>query len=80
MKAINIHDSKSQLSRLLARVERGEEIVIARAGRPIAKLVRYQRAEHVRVPGRGKDVIHVREDFDAPLPDDLQRALGMKDE
>jgi prevent-host-death family protein len=61
---VNVHDAKTHLSRLLARVEAGERILIARAGKPIAALVPVD--EHPRRrPGRERIVIHA--DFDAPL-------------
>ena len=50
MKSVNVHDAKSSLSTLLAQVEKGEEIVIARNGAPVARLVAYQ-APAARVPG-----------------------------
>jgi prevent-host-death family protein len=63
---VNVHDAKTHLSRLLARVAAGERIVIARAGRPIAIL---SPIEHPtpRRPGRDRIVIH--DDFDEPLPE-----------
>ena len=61
---VNVHEAKTQLSRLLARVEAGERIVIARAGKPIAVLSPVD-APRPRRPGRERIVIH--DDFDAPL-------------
>jgi prevent-host-death family protein len=63
---VNVHEAKTHLSRLLARVEAGESIVIARAGRPIAVLAPVDRPK-TRRPGNEKIVIHP--DFDAPLPE-----------
>jgi prevent-host-death family protein len=63
---VNIHEAKTHLSRLLERVERGERIVIARAGRPIAVLQALESPPR-RVPGNDRIVIH--DDFDDPLPD-----------
>lgn len=63
---VNVHEAKTHLSRLLARVEAGERIVIARAGRPIAVLAPVERPKPRR-PGNERIVIH--EDFDAPLPE-----------
>lgn len=71
---INVHEAKTHLSRLLARVERGEEIVIARAGRPVARLVRYD--EPRRPLGRDAGLFQVPEDFDDPLPEDVIRGFG----
>ncbi len=66
MTTVNVHEAKTHLSRLLERVERGERIVIARAGRPIAVLQALD-APPPRQPGRDQIVIH--DDFDDPLPD-----------
>ena len=68
---VNVHEAKTHLSRLLERVAAGEEIVIARANRPVARLVPVARPGRRRVPGTGKGRIRLREDFDAPLPDEL---------
>lgn len=62
---VNIHDAKTHLSRLIDRVEAGEEIVIARAGRPVARLVRFRTQTTPRVPGRWRDQIVIAPDFDA---------------
>lgn len=77
MKAVNIHDAKTQFSRLVARAEEGEEIVIARAGRPVAKLVALPPAARKRPLGtaRGKIVVHGH--LKAPLPKYLRKAFGM---
>ncbi|MBM3554693.1 MAG: type II toxin-antitoxin system Phd/YefM family antitoxin [Alphaproteobacteria bacterium] len=64
---VNMHDAKSQLSRLVARAQAGEEIVIARAGRPAAKLVALAARGAPRKPGSAKGRFTVPEDFDAPL-------------
>jgi prevent-host-death family protein len=64
---VNVHEAKTHLSRLLARVESGEEIIIARAGRPIARLARVEVARRQRTPGNDRIVIHP--DFDNPIPE-----------
>lgn len=73
---VNIHEAKTHLSRLIARVEAGEEIVISRAGKPVAKLLPITAPTTLRTPGalRGHIVIH--DDFDE-LPDDIAEAFGM---
>lgn len=71
MHPINIHEAKTQLSKLIEAVEAGEEIVIARAGKPVAKLVPYLPAKPVRTPGLMKGKIWIGEDFNDPLPDDI---------
>jgi prevent-host-death family protein len=77
---VNIHEAKTHLSRLLEEVEDGEEIVIARAGKPVATLVSYEERRPKR-KGRGslKGKIWIGDDFDDPLPDDIARAFGMID-
>jgi prevent-host-death family protein len=70
-KTVNIHEAKTQLSRLLSRVERGEDIVIARAGRPIARLVPFEPRGATRVLGGDEDSVWIAADFDAPLPEDV---------
>ena len=67
--SVNVHDAKTHLSRLLERVEHGEEIVIARAGKPIARLVPFERSPAGKRPlGLYKGQIWMSEDFDEPLP------------
>lgn len=70
---VNIHAAKTHLSKLLARVQRGEEIVLAKAGKPVAKLVPIVQPRPDRKPGsaRGKFTIH--DSFDDPLPEDIQK-------
>ena len=68
---VNIHEAKTHLSRLLARVMGGEEIIIAKAGKPIAKLVPYGIPNKQRVPGTAKGKIWISEGFDEPLPDEI---------
>jgi prevent-host-death family protein len=75
MTTVNIHDAKTHLSRLLVRVEAGEEILIARAGRPIARLVPARRARGKRRPGRFVGKGRIADDFNAPLPPELLTAF-----
>lgn len=72
MSTINIHEAKTQFSRLLSRVSSGEEIIIAKSGKPVAKLVPIKRQTHKRVAGIDRDKAWIAEDFDAPLPEDLK--------
>jgi prevent-host-death family protein len=64
---VSVREAKTHLSRLLARVEAGEEIVIARRGRPIARLQRLNPAVLQRRPGNDRVIIHP--DFDDPIPE-----------
>jgi prevent-host-death family protein len=73
VETVNVHEAKTHLSRLLERVAQGEEVVIARAGKPVAKLIPLPPVE--RAPGRLRGKISIAPDFDAPLPDDLQKAF-----
>lgn len=70
MTEVNIHEAKTHLSRLLLRVSGGEEIVIARAGKPIAKLVPIE-PRPKRVLGQDEGLFEVPDDFDAPLPEEV---------
>ena len=70
METVNVHEAKTHLSRLLERVEHGEEIVIARAGTPVAVLTRYVPPElQPRRLGIWEGLVWMSDDFDAPLPD-----------
>ena len=72
---VNIHEAKTHLSRLLQRVAEGEEVIIARAGVPVAKLVLIVVKKNVRPLGFARGEIWVADDFNAPLPDDLLAAF-----
>jgi prevent-host-death family protein len=69
---VNVHAAKTQFSKLLERVEAGEEIVIARGGKPVARLAPLRGARRaVRKPGLLAGRVRIAADFDAPLPDDV---------
>lgn len=70
MVQVNVHEAKTHLSRLLARVEAGEEVIISRAGKPVARLVPVVRSKVRRVPGRDKGKGWIAPDFDE-LPPEL---------
>jgi prevent-host-death family protein len=72
---VNVHEAKTQLSRLLARVEGGEEIVIARSGRPVARLVPERNRDRTSIIGSLRGQIQVPADFDAPDPA-IERLFG----
>ncbi len=74
-KTVNVHEAKTHLSRLLEAVEEGEEIIIARAGKPVARLVPLERPREPRRPGALAGQIWIAEDFDAPLPEHLRSAF-----
>ncbi len=71
MQTVNIHAAKTNLSHLLEAVVRGEEVVIARAGTPIARLVPYEPKTERRRLGTLAGTFTVPDDFDDPLPDDI---------
>ncbi len=73
MHQVNIHEAKTHLSRLLERVETGEEIVIARAGHPVARLVPFER-HGARTPGAWRGRVRIATDFDE-LPPQLVTAF-----
>ena len=68
---MNIHEAKTQFSKLIARVEAGEEIVIARDGAPVARLVGLRQMPSKRISARDRGLFKVPEDFDAPFPDEI---------
>jgi prevent-host-death family protein len=68
---VNIYDAKTRLSQLIDRVAAGEEIVIARSGRPVARLVPWRDASAQRQPGRLRRRVRIGRDFDDPLPSGL---------
>lgn len=71
MATVNVHDAKTHFSKLLNRVESGEEIVIAKAGKPVARLSPLAKKVQKRVPGSAKGRIVLRKDFLEPLPESV---------
>jgi prevent-host-death family protein len=72
---INIHEAKTNFSKLLQRVAAGEEITIAKAGVPVARLVPIKPAKTKRILGIDRGKIYIADDFNAPLPDDILAAF-----
>jgi prevent-host-death family protein len=68
---VNIYEAKTRLSQLVDRAAKGDDVIIARAGRPIARLIAYRSPAAVRKPGRMRGRIRIAPNFDEPLPDDL---------
>jgi prevent-host-death family protein len=68
---VNIHEAKTHLSRLVDRAASGEEIVIAKSGKPVARLVPFDRDRTPRHLGTMRGLITVADDFDAPLPPEV---------
>lgn len=73
MSTFSIHEAKTHLSRLLKQAAMGEEIIIARAGEPVARLMPIQPEAGLRKPGEDADRLWIAEDFDAPLGDEILR-------
>jgi prevent-host-death family protein len=71
MEEVNIHQAKTHLSRLLRKVAAGEEVVISRAGKPVARLVPVAEPPRPRELGKYSGQIWIADDFDAPMPDDF---------
>ena len=78
MHITNISEAKAQLSALIEKVLTGEEVIIGKSGKPVAKLVRYERSEEQRRPGALKGKIKIADDFDE-LPEDIASPFGMID-
>jgi prevent-host-death family protein len=78
MKTVNLHAAKTHLSRLVDEAVAGEEIVIAKAGTPMVRLVAVSERKARTGFGRDKAAITVRRDFDEPLGPDLLRAFGIE--
>jgi prevent-host-death family protein len=77
MTLVNVHEAKTHLSRLLARVQAGEEIVIARDGHPIARLTPFEQQRPQRILGQDQGLFEVPDDFDDPLPPEVLRGFGL---
>jgi prevent-host-death family protein len=73
MVAVNVHEAKTHLSRLLDRVAAGEEIIIAKAGKPVAKLIPFTKPPKERTLGQDEGRVWIADDFDAPLPEEIQK-------
>ncbi|MFQ5742827.1 MAG: type II toxin-antitoxin system Phd/YefM family antitoxin [Acidobacteriota bacterium] len=71
----NLYEAKTALSRLVDRAAAGEEIIIAKSGKPLAKLVPLPKPSQPRQPGGWEGRIWISEDFDEPLPEDIQTAF-----
>ena len=68
---VNIYEAKSKLSKLINQVIAGEEVIVAKSGKPVAKLVPFEKPTRNRKPGSAKGKLIISDDFDAPLPDDI---------
>lgn len=78
MTKVNIHQAKTQFSRLVDLAAEGEEVIIAKSGKPVARLVPYVTKGAVRRPGSMRGKIRIKKNFDAPLPKNLLAAFEGK--
>lgn len=78
MRIVNMHEAKTHLSRLAEEVAAGKEIIVARAGKPIMKLVPFHSERKPRRLGLLKGKIHMAESFDEPLPEEMLDAFEGK--
>ena len=74
MLTVNIHDAKTQLSKLVEQAAQGEAFIIAKAGKPLARLIPYQEEERPREPGYWRGRVHIADDFDE-LPESIAAAF-----
>ena len=68
---VNIHDAKTHFSQLVNQALKGDEVIIARDGKPLIRLVPYAEETQIRRGGQFKGLIEICDDFDAPLPEEL---------
>lgn len=78
MRTVNMHEAKTHLSRLAEEVAAGEEVIVAKAGKPIMKLTPLHSERKPRKLGLLKGKIHMAKDFDAPLPEEILDAFEGK--
>lgn len=76
-KIFNIYEAKTAFSLLVERASEGEELIIARAGTPVAKLVPFTEGHTKRKPGGWEGKMRIGDDFDDPLPADVLAAFGL---
>ena len=77
---VNLYEAKTRLSNLVDRAAAGEEIIIAKAGKPMARLVPLARPQPVRKPGGWEGKVWIADDFDEPLPEDIMAGFEGRDE
>ncbi len=68
---VNIHEAKTNFSRLLAQANNGEEVIISKAGKPVARLIPFEEKLKRRLTGSGKGKVKIADNFDAPLPESI---------
>jgi prevent-host-death family protein len=80
MKIVNIHEAKTTLSQLLESALAGEEVIISKAGTPLARLIPYQVQKKPRVPGYWEGQVTMTDDFNDPLPPEILVGFTGEDE
>lgn len=75
-KIVNMHEAKTTLSQLVSEAEAGEEVILARGGKPVVKLIPIRAAKRRRL-GLWKGKVRMSRDFDAPLPAEILEAWGI---
>ncbi|MBN4058988.1 type II toxin-antitoxin system Phd/YefM family antitoxin [bacterium AH-315-J04] len=78
MDTVNVHEAKTHFSRLLERIAQGEEIIIAKSGKPMARLVPYFERHSPRHGSQWKGLVRIRDDFDEPLPSEISAGFSGK--
>ena len=73
---VNIYEAKTKFSKLISQAIAGEEIIIAKSGKPVAKLVPFEKPPKDRKPGSAKDKLFMADDFDEPLPEDVLKEFN----
>lgn len=79
MSIVNIHEAKTHFSQLINQVLQGKEIVIARGGKPLVKLIPYSEKIEPRLGGQFKGLMTINEDFDDPLPNEFVETFYNKE-
>jgi prevent-host-death family protein len=75
---LNLYEAKNQLSALVDRAAKGEEIVIAKHGKPLAKLVAVAKSKRKRKPSNAMKIEWIADDFNAPLPPEILKSFGVE--
>lgn len=78
-RVVNITEAKAQLSRLVEEARSGKPVIIGRSGKPVAVLSAYEPGSEPRVLGGWEGQVWIADDFDAPLPDELQGSFSGPD-
>ncbi len=71
----NIHEAKTHFSKLIERARLGEDIIVAKAGKPMVRLVPVEAPRKRRKPGSAKGLVTIHDNFDDPLPEDMLKAF-----